>query len=160
LVLLLFFTAGNLGMLHAKEPMQQTQSLLNQIWQPLPPLKRVLNKQDQEYAEAALIQWLETYLRGEYEIIDQGFFWKSRKLSGWAAIGSGYAASISGEGGKWNGVEINESWYRPALDPIRVWKVSIDGRDHYFAVAATGKPVPGTRGHRLMGRFELKKVID
>ena len=159
LTLLLLFATGSLRILHAEEPKSQPQALLDQIWMPLPPLKRVLSKQDQEYAEVALIQWVETYLRGEYEVIDKGFFWKSRKLSGWAAIGSGYASAISGEGSKWRGLEIDEAWYRPALDPIRLWKVSIDGRDHYFAVAATKKPVPGTRSHRLIGRFELKKMI-
>lgn len=160
LILLFCSALGGIAELHAEEPKSQPQALMDQIWMPLPPLKRVLSKQDQEYAEVALIQWVETYLRGEYEVIDQEFFWKNRKLSGWAAIGSGYASSISGEGSKWRGLEIDETWYRSALDPIRLWKVSIDGRDHYFAVAATKKPVPGTRRHRLIGRFELEKVIE
>ena len=135
----------------------QPVALLDQIWQPLPPLKRVLSKQDQEYAEAALTQWLLTYLRGNYEVVDQGFFWDSRKYSTWGPMNKGYAAHIGGEDSHWYGMEIDEDWYTPATDPIRLWKVSADGKDHYLAIAMTDQPVPGTRGRNLIGRFELKK---
>jgi hypothetical protein len=161
IALILFLVNSFVG-LHAKEvkPQSEPIALLDQIWQPLPPLKRVLSKQDQKYAEATLIQWLQTYLRNEYEVIDQGFFWEKKGFSTWAAIGTGYAAPISGEGSKWRGVEIDEAWYNPASDPIRMWKVNVNGEDCYFAVVMTNQPVPGTRGRPLVGRFKLKKIIE
>ena len=58
LMLLLLFAIGSLGTLHAEESKQPYPALLDEIWPFELPHKRPLSKQDQEYAEAALIQWL------------------------------------------------------------------------------------------------------
>ncbi len=157
-MLVLFCMINNLSIAHAEEIDSQPKPLLDQIWTYLPPPKRVLSKQDQEYAEAALIQWLEAYLHRDYDVIDTRFYWNDKIFSGWALIGNGHASYINGENSQWHGESINQPWHEPGLDLVRVWKVSIDGTDHYFAVAMTDHPVPGTRGRRLIGRFELKKV--
>ncbi len=158
--MILSISIAGCATVRADDPDAQPEALLDQIWQPLPPPKRVLSKQDQEYAEAALTQWLVTYLRGNYEVVDQGFFWASRKYSMWGPTSKGYAATIGGENSRWYGMEIDDAWYTPATDPIRLWEVNIDGENHYFAIAMTDQPVPGTRGHSLIGRFQLKKVIE
>lgn len=82
MMLLSLFAASCISVLHAQEQKPQPKALLEQIWRPLPPLNRALNKQDQEYAESALIEWLKTYLRDEYEVIDQQFFLEKQKTIG------------------------------------------------------------------------------
>lgn len=142
----------------------QPKALLDQIW----PLKmrsqpsiRPLNKQDQEYAEAALIQWLEAYLHREYEVVDERFAWTDRKYNDWGPTGLGHALYPENENGRWRVVaEIRQAWHDPGLDLVRMWKVNINGGDHYFAIAMTDQPVPGTRGRHLKARFELKKVVE
>ena len=160
LMLLLLFAIGSLGTLHAEESKQPPPALLDEIWPFELPHKRPLSKQDQEYAEAALIQWLEAYLHRGYEVIDERFFWDDRKKSKWGPISTWHSSNIGNEDSKWRGVEIEQSWHSPGFDLVRLWKVDIDGADHYFALTMTKKPVPGTHGRRLIGRFELEKMIE
>ncbi len=74
LMMLLFFATSSIEILHAEESKQQPPTLLDQIWPYEMPHKRPLSKQDQEYAEAALMQWVEAYLHHEYEVVDERFF--------------------------------------------------------------------------------------
>jgi hypothetical protein len=162
LMLLLFFAVGNFGVLHAGEPKPQPKALLDQIWpyqSGSKPYIRPLSKQDQEYAEAALIQWLEAYLHHEYKVVDERFFWDARKNSNWGPIALGHASYIEDEKREWRGVEIEQPWHSPGFDGVRLWKVNIEGKDNYFVVASTKKPVPGTHGRRLIARFQLEKLI-
>ncbi len=147
--------------LHASEPALQSKSLLDQIWPYSLSSQKPLSKQDQKYAEAAFIQWLEAYLRGEYEVSDQHFFWGKGKSAVWVAIGKGHALYPENENGRWRVLEeIEQGWRSPGFDLVRMWKVSMDGKEHYVAIAMTNEPVPGTRGQHLIGRFELRKVIE
>ncbi len=158
LTLLLLFATGSLGILHAEESKQPPTTLLDEIWPFELPHKRPLSKQDQEYAEAALIQWLESYLEPRYNVVDQRFFWDDRKKSTWGPVSKGHALYPENENGRWRVIEeIEQSWRTPGSGLVRLWKVNIQGKDHYFAVSMTQKPVPGTRGRRLIGRFELEK---
>lgn len=158
LILLLLFAIGSLGILHAEESKQTPPALLDEIWPFELPHKRPLSKQDQEYAEAALIQWLEAYLHREYEVIETRFFWSRRKESAWGPMNKGHALYPENENSRWRALEeIRQPWHDPGFDLVRLWKVSIDGKDHYFAIAMTDKPVPGTRERHLIGRFELKR---
>ena len=139
----------------------QPAALLDQIWQPLPPPKRVLSKQDQEYAEATLIQWLEAYLHREYEVVDARYSWIRRKDQAFGQVAQGLALYPENENGRWRVVEeIRQPWHDPGFDLIRMWKININGSDHYFALAMTNYPVPGTRGRNLMAYFELRKVDE
>ena len=148
----------------ADERDAQPEALLDQIWPfqlRFQPYKRPLSKQDQEYAEAALIQWLESYLEPGYKVVDKRFFWAHRKYQAWVPVSKGHALYPENEKGRWQVLEeIEQSWRTPGSGLVRLWKVNIDGKDHYFAVAMTEKPVPGTRGRRLFARFELEKLID
>jgi hypothetical protein len=156
----ILFTAGGLGGLHAKEPQLEHKAPLDQVWSYSLSSKRPLRKQDQEYAEAAFIQWLEAYLHREYEVIDQRFFWGKGTSAVWVAVGKGHALYPENEKGRWRVLEeIRQPWREAGLDLVRMWKVSIEGKDHYLAIAMTNEPVPGTRGHHLIGRFELKKLV-
>lgn len=159
-ILCLLVTLGLCGGLQAQSPAVQSTALLDQIWPYQPPDRHPLSQRDQEYAEAALIQWLEAYLHHEYEVIDQRFFWDARNNSMWGPIGIGHASYIEDEQYKWRGVEIKQPWHSPGNDPAMLWKVVIDGQSHYFALAMTKKPVPGTRGRRLIARFELRKRVE
>jgi hypothetical protein len=162
IALILFLVSSFVG-LHAKEVKPQSESiaLLDRIWPYQIPHKRPLSKQDQEYAEAALIQWLEAYLHREYEVVEERFSWTDRNDSAWGPVSKGFALYPENENGRWRVVEeVRQAWHDPGLDLVRMWKVNIDGNDHYFAIAMTDQPVPGTRGRHLMARFELKKVIE
>lgn len=140
----------------------EQQAPLDRIWpyelqdQPfVPPLK----KQDQEFAEAAFVQWLEAYLRNEYQVIDRRFFWGKGESAIWVAIGKGHALYPENENGRWRVLEeIEQDWRSPGYDLVRIWKVNIDDQDRYFAIAMTNEPVPGTHGRHLIGRFELEKT--
>ena len=137
----------------------EPKSLLDRIWPYSLPSKRPLSKQDQEYAEAALIQWLEAYLDPGYKVVDKRFFWNQRNSSEWVAIAKGHALYPENERGRWRVIEeIEQSWRTPGSGLVRLWKVNIDGKDHYFAIAMTDQPVPGTRGRNLIGRFELERI--
>ena len=161
LMLLLLFTIGSLGTLHAEESKQPPPALLDEIWPFELPHKRPLSKQDQEYAEAAFIQWLEAYLHREYEVVDQRFFWGDRKKSEWGPASKGHALYFSDEDNRWSNIkELRQAWHDPGFDLVRLWKVNVGGKEHFFAFAMTDRPVPGTRGRRLIGRFELEKVIE
>jgi len=139
----------------------QPEALLDRIWPFSLPSERPLSKQDQEYAEAALIQWLEAYLDPGYKVVDERFFWASRKHTMWGPLAKGHALYPENEKGRWQVLEeIEQSWRTPGSGLVRLWKVNIDGKDHYFAIAMTESPVPGTRGRRLFARFELEKLID
>jgi hypothetical protein len=159
LMLLLLFAAGNLGILHAEESKSQPKALLDQIWPYQMPYHHPLSKQDQAYAEAALIQWLEAYLEPGYKVVDKQFFWSKRNSAEWVAISKGHALYPGDENSPWENIEeIAQSWRTPGYGLVRLWKAKIDGKDHYFAVAMTEKPVPGTRGRSLIGRFELDRI--
>jgi hypothetical protein len=135
------------------------ESLLDRIWPQSPPPKRILGEQDQQYAEAALVQWLESYLEPAYKVVDKRFFWGDRESSGWVPVGKAHALYNENANGRWrNAQEIEQSWTTPGSGYVRLWKVDIDGRVHYFAVAMTKYPVPGTRGRRLIGRFEIERI--
>ena len=160
LTLLLLFAICSLGILHAEESKQTPPALLDEIWPFELTHKRPLSKQDQEYAEAALIQWLEAYLHREYEVIDHRFFWSDRDSIEWVSISKAHALHPKNENGQWRVIEeIEQPWHSPGFDLLRLWKVNIDDREHYFAISMTKKPVPGTHGRRLIARFELKKLV-
>ena len=165
LTIFLLLSINSTAMLHAEEQNSQPQALLDQIWphqyNKLLTDKRPLSRQDQEYAEAALIQWLEAYLEPAYKVLDKQFFWSERNSAEWVAISKGHALYPENENGRWRVLEeIEQSWRTPGSGLARLWKVNIQGKDHFFAITMTEKPVPGTRGRRLIGRFELEKVIE
>jgi hypothetical protein len=161
LVLLVLFQVGSPGMSHAEVPQSAPKAPLDRVWPFSLSSKRPLSNQDQKYAEAAFIQWLEAYLRREYEVIDRRIFWGKGKSAVWVAIGKGHALYPDNENGQWRVLEeIEQDWSSPGIDLVRIWKVSIDGKTHYLAIAMTNEPVPGTRGHHLIGRFELKKLLE
>jgi hypothetical protein len=159
---MLFIVSSFVG-LHAKETKPQSEpiALLDRIWPYQMPHKRPLSKQDQEYAEAALIQWLEAYLEPEYKVIDKRFFWGERNSVEWVAISKGYALYPENEKGRWRILgEVRQPKHAPGTGLVRMWKVNIDGSDRYFAIAMTDQPVPGTRGRHLIARFQLNKMTD
>jgi hypothetical protein len=162
-IALILFSVSSFVGLHAKEVKPQSESiaLLDQIWPYKWPHKRPLNKQDQEYAQAALVQWLEAYLHREYEVVDARYFWTRRKDQAFGQVANGLALYPENENGRWRVIEeIKQPWHDPGFDLVRIWKVNIDGNDHYFALAMTNYPVPGTRGSNLMAYFQLKKVAE
>lgn len=160
LAIFLLFPIGSFGTLHAQEPKVQPKALIDQIWPYQMPYRQPLNKQDQEYAERALVQWLEDYLQDKYKVVDRRFFWDDREKSMWGPISKGHAAYIERQDRAWLGVVTEDVWSDPGFALLRLWKVDINGNHRYFALAMTRTPIPGTRGRRLMARFELKKTAN
>lgn len=152
---------GGCRSLSASEGEQPTASLLDQVPAPsfVPAVpKRVLDEQDQAYAEAALTHWLEVYLNRKYEVVDQRFFWTPRDSSKWAALGTAIGLRVRTIFGTRTTVDV--PWQSPGFDLAEVWEVEYQGTTRIFAMAMTDEPVPGTRGRRLMGYFELKRRMD
>lgn len=135
-----------------------SDALLDRIWPRTSAPIRVLSKQDQTYAEAALTQWLDAYLHHAFDVVDSRFHWSRMNSSEWVAISQGHASRIAGGGSQWRGTEIEQPWQSPGLDLARLWKVCVEGTARYFAIAMTDQPVPGTQGRRLIGRYELKRT--
>ncbi len=158
-LLMLFIFITGCASVRADDLDAKPEALLDRIWPYSLSSKRPLSKQDQEYAEAALIQWLEAYLEPGFKVVDERFFWDERNSAEWVAISKGHALYPENEKGRWRVLEeIEQSWRTPGSGLVRLWKVDIDGKDHYFAITMTKYPVPGTRGRRLIGRFELERI--
>ena len=155
-LLSLALALGGCQSLSASEGKPSAASLLDQVpapsFVPAAP-KRVLDEQDQAYAEAALTHWLEVYLNRKYEVVDQRFFWTPRDSSKWAALGTAIGLRVETILGARATVAV--PWRSPGSDLAEVWEVEYQGTTRIFAMAMTDAPVPGTRGRRLMGYFEL-----
>ena len=156
---LLALALGGCRSLSASEGERATASLLDQV--PAPSFvaaapKQVLGEQDQVYAEAALTHWLEVYLNRKYGVVDQRFFWRPQGSSEWAALGTAIGLRVRTIFGASAIVDV--PWQSPGLDLAEVWEVEYQGTTRIFAIAMTDEPVPGTRGRRLMGYFELKRL--
>jgi hypothetical protein len=158
-LLALALALGGCRSLSASESERPSASLLDQVpapsFAPAPP-KRVLEEQDQAYAEAALTHWLEVYLNRKYEVVDRRFFWAPQGSSQWAALGTTIGLRVRTIFGGRTTVDI--PWQSPGIDLAEVWEVEYQGTTRIFAMAMTDEPVPGTRGRRLMGYFELKRL--
>lgn len=136
---------------------RDADTFLDRIWPQLPAAERVLDARDQDYAEAALTQWLQAYLHREYEVVDRRFFWTPPNSSEWVAVSKGHGSRLPKE---WEAVVLRQAWHEPGSDLATVWKASVAGEERYFAVAMTDQPVPGTGGRRLVGRYELRKASE
>lgn len=158
-LLALALALGGCQSLSASEGERSAESLLDQVpapaFVPAAP-KRVLNEQDQAYAAAALTHWLEVYLNRKYEVVDQRFFWAPPGSSGWASLGTAIGLRITTIFGAKTTVDV--PWQSPGFDLAEVWEVEYQGTTRIFAMAMTDDPVPGTRGRRLVGYFELKRL--
>ena len=158
-LLALVLALGGCRSLSASEGERPAASLLDQV--PAPSFvsatpRRVLDEQDQAYAEAALSHWLEVYLNRKYDVVDQKFFWAPQGSSEWAALGTAIGLRVSTIFGARTTVDV--PWKSPGFDLAEVWEVEYQGTRRIFAMAMTDEPVPGTRGRRLMGYFELKRL--
>lgn len=158
-LLLLVLSLSGCQSLSANEGEPGKASLLDQL--PAPSFtpeapKRVLDPQDQAYAEAALTHWLEVYLNRKYEVVGERFFWTPRDYSSWAAVGTAIGQRVSTISGKRTTVDV--PWQSPGVDLAEVWEVEHQGTTHILALAMTDEPVPGTHGRRLLGYFELQRL--
>jgi hypothetical protein len=160
MVFLSLLVASCLAVLHAEDSKSRPKALLDQIWPYQMAHRQPLSKQDQEYAQTALILWVESYLKDEYKIVDERFFWSDRKDSMWGPISKGHSAYIEREDREWQGVVTEQPWHDPGFALIRMWKIDANGASRYVAIVMARTPIPGTRGRRLMARFELKKQVE
>jgi hypothetical protein len=156
--LLLSMLVSGCGTLAGSHGEVQPKALLDQIWPYFPPPKRVMSKQDQQYAEVALVRWLETCLDEKYEVIDQRIYWPRVKQIKWAGIGKEHGNRIRSE--EWGGVEIEPGCNGLDYNPVITWQVNFEGELRFFAITMTDQPVPGSGSRHLFGRFELRKKTD
>ncbi len=73
-----------------------------------------------------------------------------------AAIGTAIGLRVRAIFGTSTRVDV--PWQSPGFDLAEAWEVEYQGKTRIFAMAMTDEPVPGTRGRRLMGYFELERL--
>ena len=125
LILLFCSAVGGIAELHAEEPKSQPKALLDRIWPyelRFQPCIRPLSKQDQDYAEAGLIQWLEAYLEPGHKVVDKRFYWAHRKYHAWVPVSKSHALYPENENGRWRILEeVRQPRHAPGIGLVRMW---------------------------------------
>lgn len=133
-------------------------SLLDIIWQPFPPMKRVMPPQDQNYSQLMLSRWIESCSDFKYKVTEEQYLWLEPDYSAWSAIAKSYANMLASSEYKEKPIELDCDVQ--GYHPLSVWSIELDGINRYVAISMTDSPVPGSGGRRLFGRFELKRLRE
>ncbi|MGH8082243.1 MAG: hypothetical protein ACREP7_16835 [Lysobacter sp.] len=135
------------------EPANRTLKDL-QEWATPEPYDSASPAHEQQRAKAAMVQWVEQYLKHEYRVIDQRFVLTAPGSTDGAAIGSKahqYVTQILG------GTMKTDGWFDDDNYMMFLWKFG-DGTPRYVVFVLAGDFLPGTRERSLVGYFELAPV--
>ncbi len=123
-----------------------------QAWATPEPLDRLSPPHEHQRAKAAMVRWVEEYLKHEYRVIDQRFVLTAPGFTESASIGAKahqYATQTLG------GVLHTDGWLDDDRYALFLWKIG-ERSPHYIAfVVMTDGALPDTRERRLVGYFEL-----
>lgn len=123
-----------------------------QAWATPEPLDRLSPPHEQRRAKAAMVRWMEEYLKHEYRVIDQRFVLTSPGFTESASIGAKahqYATQTLG------GVLHTDGWLDDDRYALFLWKIGESSPRYIAFVVMTDGALPGTRERRLVGYFEL-----
>lgn len=105
----------------------------------------------EEPAQAAMAQWLEHRLRGEYRVLQRRFTATepgSPKWSGLGGLANRYVEQT------WGGTLQVDGWQDDEHYALLLWKLD-EGRPRYLALVRGRDGLPGPGDRRLLGYFEL-----
>lgn len=150
LATLLFLLCGALTSCKTVEPTNRTLKDL-QEWATPEPLDSLSPAYEQRRAKAAMVQWVEQYLKHEYRVIGQRFVLTEPGFTAGAAIGSKAHQYVTQ---KLGGAMQVDNWYDDDKYKMFLWKFG-DSSPRYVVFVLTRDFLPGTDERRLVGYLEL-----
>ncbi|ATE73746.1 hypothetical protein [Lysobacter capsici] len=132
------------------EPANSTLKDL-QEWATPEPYDSVSPAHEQQRAKAAMVQWVERYLKHEYRVVGQRFVLTAPGSTDGAAIGSKAHQYVTQ---KLGGTMQTDAWFDDDNYMMFLWKFG-DSSPRYIAFVITNDFLPGTRERSLVGYFEL-----
>jgi hypothetical protein len=135
------------------QTVQPTNSTLKdmQEWATPEPLDRLSPPREQRRAKAAMVKWLEQYLKQEYRVMGQHYVLTQPGSTASASIGS-KAHQFATQ--KLAGVPRPDTWLDDDNYSLMFWTLS-DTKPRYIAFVMTNDFLPGTDERSLVGYFEL-----
>lgn len=122
-----------------------------QEWATPEPYDRVSPAHEQRQAKAAMVRWVEQYLKHEYRVTDQRFVLTAPGSTDSAAIGSKAHQYVTQNLG---GAMQTDGWLDDDNYMMFLWEFGGDSPRH-VAFVMTSDFLPGTRERGLVGYFEL-----
>jgi hypothetical protein len=120
------------------------------------PLDHVSPPHEQKRAKAAMVRWLEQYLKNEYRVLDQHYVLTAPGATDGAAIGSkAYQHITQSLGGKLQ----TDGWFDDENYMLFLFTFD-EASPRYIAFVMTREFLPGTHERRMVGYFELVVVND
>ncbi|MEH6418674.1 hypothetical protein [Pseudomonas sp. CGJS7] len=115
------------------------------------PLGTVSPAQEQQRAKAAMLQWVEQYLKHEYRVVGQRFVLTRSGDTAGAGVGSRARSYVTQTLG---GVMQTDGWYDDDSYMMLVWKFG-GSSPRYLVFVLTRDFLPGTDERRMAGYLEL-----
>ncbi|MBT2748096.1 MULTISPECIES: hypothetical protein [unclassified Lysobacter] len=115
------------------------------------PLDSLSPPHEQRRAKAAMVRWVERYLKHEYRVVDQRFVLAASGDTNFAWMGSKAHHYVTQTLG---GAMQTDGWFDDDNYMMFLWRFG-DGSPRYAAFAITNDFLPGTRERALVGYFEL-----
>lgn len=122
-----------------------------QEWATPEPRDRVSPANEQRRAKAAMVRWVERYLKREYRVIGRRFVLTEPGFTAAASIGSKAHQFATHNLG---GTMLVQGWYDDDNYRLFLWTFG-DGSKRYVAFVSTRDFVPDVRERRLVGYLEL-----
>lgn len=132
------------------EPANSTLRAIQEWSTPEPP-DRLSPPREQARAKAAMVRWLEQYLKDEYRVTDQHFVLTEPGFTDSASVGSKANQYVKQNLG---GVPRPDTWLEDDDYSLLLWTLS-DGSPRYIGFVMTNDFLPGTGERTLVGYFEL-----
>ena len=123
-------------------------------WASPEPYDSVSPEHEQRRAKAAMVRWVEQYLKHEYRVVSQRFVLTAPGDTAGAAIGSKAHQYVTQNLG---GAMHIDGWYDDDNYMLHVWKFG-DSSPRYVAFVLTRDFLPGTPERRMLGYLELESV--
>lgn len=137
------------------EPANRTLKDLQQ-WATPEPFGSVSPEHEQRRAKAAMVQWVEQYLKHEYKVIDHRFVLTPPGFTSSAGIGSKAHQYVTQNLG---GTMRIDGWLDDDNYMMFLWTLG-HGSPRYVAFVMTNDFLPGTRERGLAGYFELASFAN
>lgn len=125
-----------------------------QEWATPEPRDRVLLANEQRGAKAAMVSWVEQYLKYEYRVVGQRFVLTEPGFTAGASIGSkAHQFATQNLGGAMQ----TDGWFGDVDYRVFLWAFG-DTAPRHVAFVWSNNFLPGTRERTLVGYFELEPV--
>ena len=122
-----------------------------QEWATPEPLDRLSPPREQVRAKAAMVRWIEQYLKNEYRVIDQRFVLTAPGFTDSASVGSKANQYVTQNLG---GSLQTDGWFDDDNYLFFLWTFG-DSSPRYIAFVLTKDSLPNTHERRLVAYFEL-----